>query len=914
MFPFGQNFTRKSQEAILRAQGIAQQYNQPQIDTTHLLLSLLSQIDSIVLTVCQKLGIDIESLKKDVQKEIGKISNTKQTNYSATQFYLTQDLAQVLEKAKQEAIKMGDDFISVEHFFLALLSISTRAKEILTRVKYLNSKNSLATKNTPLTYKEVLKILNEVRGDSKITDANPESKYQIIKKYTINLTDQASQGKLDPVIGREKEIRRLIQILSRRKKNNPALIGDAGVGKTAIVEGLAQKIVKGDVPESLKNRQLISLDLGALIAGTKFRGEFEDRIKSLLKEINKLKDTYILFIDELHTIVGAGSAEGAIDASNLLKPALARGELKTIGATTIKEYQKYIEKDSALERRFQPIYVAEPNFEDTVLILKGIKERYELHHGVKIQDSTLITAVKLSQRYISDRFLPDKAVDLIDEACSFLRLQLESEPVEIENKKKLYQKLEIEKQALKKEKIKNSLISKKFKAVIREIADLKEEIKGLEMRWRQEKDIIDKIRLLKKEIDLIRNESTIAQRQSNLQKVAEIKYEKIPNLIKNLRFAERKLVKLQKNRPFLREEVIPEDVATIVSIWTGIPVTRLMEQEAKKLIKMEQFLEKRVIGQMQAIKAISNAIRRSKAGIGEEQRPIGSFLFLGPSGVGKTELTKALALFLFNDENSLIRIDMSEYMEKHSISKLIGSPPGYVGYDESGQLTEKIRRRPYAIVLFDEIEKAHLEISNLLLQILEDGHLTDAKGRRVSFKNTVIIMTSNVDSTIISKMNDLGFSSSSGISKVLSQKEKMQAKITQALKEHFKPEFLNRIDDIIIFNYLTKQEIKKIVELRMAEVFERLKNKNIKLRISDKIKTLLIEKGFDLNFGARPLKRAIQQLILNPISLKIISKEIQSGESVFVDTDKKSIIIKKQEKGIAFNFNINQELISNSLK
>jgi ATP-dependent Clp protease ATP-binding subunit ClpB len=696
----------------------------------------------------------------------------------------------------------------------------------------------------------------------------------------------AKQGKLDPVIGREDEIRRIMQILSRRTKNNPVLTGEAGVGKTAIIEGLAQKIVKKQVPESLKEKEIISLDLGSLVAGTKYRGEFEDRIKAFLREIDKAQGKYILFIDELHTLVGAGAAEGAIDASNLLKPALARGDLRAIGATTLKEYQKYIERDPALERRFQPVYVAEPNVEDTVAILRGIKEKYELHHGVKIKDSALVAAAELSYRYITDRFLPDKAVDLMDEATSALRLDIESEPAEFDKFRKEIQKLEIEKHAIVKEKDEKS--KKRLKAIERELADLKEEIKDIEMRWKTEKDLIQGMRKLKKEIDEMNFQATVAQREANLEKTAEIKYGKIPELLKEISKKEKQLAKFQKKNKILREEVTEEDIAKIVSMWTGIPVMRLMEKEAKKLEKMDEIISKRVIGQQPAIKAISSAIRRSRAGISEENKPLGSFMFLGPSGVGKTETARALAGFLFNDENALIRLDMSEYMEKHAVSKIMGSPPGYVGYEEGGQLTEKIRRRPYSVVLLDELEKAHPEVFNVLLQIFEDGQLTDAKGRKVSFKNTIIIMTSNLGSEYIAEMGAIGFLEE----KNKDVREDLKKKIRQALHQEFRPEFINRIDEIIIFNYLGKPEIRKIVDLEMNKVIERLKNKDIDISVSKEVKQILAEQGIDQNLGARPLKRVIQKLVLDPLSMKIITGSAKPGTKITIDAQDKEIVFK----------------------
>src|SRR3989344_2824818 len=797
----GSNFTNKAQDAIMQAQQLAQEKGQQQIDALHLLFSLLSQEGSIIITILQKLGVDVDNLKKKAEAQIIKIPVIS-TPTAFGQFYLTQDMAKVLDRARQEAMNMQDEFISVEHLFLALLDVRSNAKEVLEKISFFfGEQEDGKFKTSKLDYESVLKVLSQIRGGQRITDPEPESKYQVIEKYTRNLTSLASAGKIDPIIGRENEIRRLMQIISRRTKNNPVLIGEAGVGKTAIVEGFARKIARGDVPEFLRNKEIISLDLGAIIAGTKYRGEFETRIKALLKELNRASGKYILFIDELHTLVGAGAAEGAIDASNLLKPALSRGELRAIGATTLKEYQKYIERDPAFERRFQPIYVQEPSSDDAVAILRGIKEKYEVHHGVKIKDSAIKATVDLSNRYISDRFLPDKAVDLMDEAASALRLEIESEPHEIEKYNKELTKLEIEKQALKKEKGSE----RRLKAIAREIADLKEKTKGLRAKWSAEKELINKIKEIKQKLDGLSHQIDVAQRDADLEKVAEIKYGKIPELLKEQKTTEQKLIKIQKEHHFLKEEVTEEDVAQVVSRWTGIPVMRLITEEAKKLETMEVALNRRVIGQQEAISAISRAIRRARAGISEENKPLGSFMFLGPTGVGKTETARALAEFLFDDEKAMIRLDMSEYMERHTVSKIIGSPPGYVGYEEAGQLTEKVRRRPYAVLLLDEVEKAHPDVFNILLQIFEDGRLTDSRGRTVSFKNTIIIMTSNLGSDYINKMSSIGFSNK----EELMQRESMREKIFDSLKDSFRPEFLNRIDEVVIFNYLQKEQIIK---------------------------------------------------------------------------------------------------------
>lgn len=892
------NFTHKSQEAIISAQNLAQEKGQQQIDAVHLLYSLLSQEGSVVLVLLQRTGVDTEDLKKKTEAALGKIPSASAPQ-ALGQLYLTQDMAKILERARQESVKMGDEYISVEHLFLSLLDTKTNAKEILDKAGFVRKDGKVSSLEIgKLDYETVLKELSKIRGDQKITDPAPESKYQVIEKYSRNLTQLARNGKLDPVIGRENEIRRIMQVLSRRTKNNPVLIGEAGVGKTAIVEGLARKIIAGEVPESLREKEIINLDLGSLVAGTKYRGEFEDRVKALLRELSGAKGKYLLFIDELHTLVGAGGAEGAIDASNLLKPALAKGELRTIGATTLKEYQKYIEKDPALERRFQPVYVPEASIEDTVAILMGIRGKYELHHGVKIKDSALRAAAELAARYITDRFLPDKAVDLMDEAMSSLRMEIESEPAQLDEFRKEIQKLGVEKQTLKKG-------TKRYKAVSRSLADLQEKAKALEGRWQSEKEIIGKIKELKKEIDKLKFEAEREQAKANLQKVAEIKYGRIPELMKQLKEAEKNLAKAQKGNTLLKEEVGEEDVARVVSRWTGIPVTRLLEEEVKKLERMEDLISKRVIGQKEAISAISNAIRRARAGISEESRPLGSFIFLGPTGVGKTETAKALAEFLFNDENSLIRLDMSEYMEKHSVSRMIGSPPGYVGYEEGGQLTDKIRRRPYSVILLDEIEKAHPEVFNILLQILEDGRLTDAKGRTVSFKNTILIMTSNIGSDQIAKMGSLGFLEDSD----KGEKKNIKEKVMEKLREEFRPEFLNRVDEIIIFNYLQKQEIKKIVDLEIKKIASRLKDRNIEIAVTDKAKEALVDRGFDSNLGARPLKRVIQKVILDPLAVKIVTGGILSGDRVAVDwqedgasfrifskLQKKSNIYKKGEK------------------
>ncbi|MDD4074383.1 MAG: AAA family ATPase [Candidatus Pacebacteria bacterium] len=881
----GINFTNKAQRAIINAQNIAREMGQQHIDALHLLLSIIGDKDNIVLNYLDKINIDTDDLYKKITGALNRIPSAL-PGHPMGQFYLTQDMALILDKAREESINMNDDFVSLEHLFLAILNSETLAQEILNKARSISGEEKIE-------YHSAQKTFNNLRGGERITSPNPEAKQKVLQKYTRNLTNLAKKGKLDPVVGRDDEIRRLMQILSRRTKNNPVLIGEPGVGKTAIVEGLAQRIIKGEVPESLKEKEVVSLDLGALIAGTRFRGEFEERIKLLLKEIKKREGQYLLFIDELHTIIGAGSAEGAVDASNLLKPALARGELRAIGATTLKEYQKYIEKDAALERRFQPIYVVEPTVEDTVSILRGIKEKYELHHGLKIKDSALIAAAELSSRYITDRFLPDKAVDLMDEAASALRLEIESNPIELEDLKKEIQKREIEKEAIKKEllnptpKEKESL-EKREKIINRELAEYGDKANTFSVRWNTEKETIYNIRGLKEEIEKNKYELEKLLKEGDLQKVAEIKYGTLPELFSKLKKQENKIVRLQKQNPILKQEIGPEEISRVVSRWTGIPVTRLLESEAYKLEKMEKELGKRVVDQEEAIKAVSNAIRRSRAGISEEGRPLGSFMFLGPTGVGKTETAKALAEFLFNDENAMIRVDMSEYMEKFDVSKMIGSPPGYVGYDEGGQLTDKVRRRPYSVILLDEVEKAHSEVFNILLQVLEDGRLTDSKGRVVSFKNTILIMTSNIGSDIIAKEAPLGFVDNAKVSK----KEGLKSKVQDALKEKFRPEFINRIDEIVIFDYLGAEEIKQIVDLELKKVQKRLEKKEIKITVSDKAKQLLAEKGFDPSLGARPLKRIIQKLILDPMAFKIVTNEIKDGDKVSVEVEKNEIILK----------------------
>jgi len=834
--------TLKGQEALQSAQSHAQEKGNPQVTPEHLLWALMEQKEGVVLPILQKLGVNLQTIARELADLVAKLPKVQ----GQAELYISPSLNRILEEAFKEADQFKDEYVSTEHLLLALSHAKGEAVGRLLQ-------------SHGVTKDAILKVLVSIRGTQKITDQNPEEKYQALQRYTRDLTELARKGKLDPVIGRDDEIRRVIQILSRRTKNNPVLIGEPGVGKTAIVEGLARRVIAGDVPESLKRKKIVALDLGAMIAGTKYRGEFEDRLKAVLKEIEESGDI-ILFIDELHTLVGAGGAEGSMDASNMLKPALARGELRCIGATTLNEYQKYIEKDKALERRFQKTYVGEPTVEDTIAILRGLKERYEIHHGVKIKDSAIIAAAMLSHRYITDRFLPDKAIDLIDEAAASLRMEMDSLPVDLEVIERQIIQLEIERQALSKEEDASS--RERLNLIEKQLGELREQSTQMKLRWQREKELIQSIRTLKEQIEKAHVDEQQAEREGNYARVAEIRYGRIQELENKLKEANAKLEDMQQNERMLKEQVDEEDVAKIVAKWTGIPVSKMLESEIQKLVRMEELLEKRVIGQQPALKAVANAIRRSRAGLQDRNRPIGVFMFLGPTGVGKTETARALAEFLFDDERAIVRIDMSEYMEKHSVARLIGAPPGYVGYEEGGYLTESVRRRPYAVLLLDEIEKAHPDVWNIMLQIFDDGRLTDGKGRTVDFKNTVIIMTSNVG---------VGLSDTN---------------IREALRSHFKPEFLNRIDDIIIFKSLGKEEIAKIIDIQLGALRTHLADRKITLEISAAAREALFREGYDPSFGARPLKRAIQKLLADPLALKILEGDIQAGDHVLVEVNR----------------------------
>lgn len=861
--------TEKAQEALVAAQNLAQELNNSSIEPEHLLAALLEQSEGVVPQVVSAVGANAETLDRQAREELDKLAKA----YGAVQVGLSPRLSRVLDNAQAGANNLKDEYVSTEHFLIALSETESAASRILNR--------------SGVTRDKILQALTSIRGNQRVTSQNPESTYQSLQKYGRDLTELARKGKLDPVIGRDEEIRRVMQILSRRTKNNPVLIGDPGVGKTAVVEGLAQRIVRGDVPEPLKHKRVIALDFGAMVAGAKYRGEFEERLKAVLKEITGAEGQIIVFIDEIHTVVGAGAAEGAMDASNMLKPMLARGELHAIGATTLDEYRKHIEKDAALERRFQPVLVDEPSVEDTISILRGLRERYEMHHGVRIRDSALVAAAVLSKRYISDRFLPDKAIDLVDESASRLRLEIDSMPAELDEIQRRIAQLEIERVALQKEK--DDASRERLKTLEKELANLKERSSALTSKWKQEKEVVDANRRLKEQKDQMQIELERAERNADYTKAAEFRYGKLAEIDRKIAESEKKLADLQKSGALLKEEVTEDDIAEVVSRWTGIPVSRLMEAEVQKLIKMEGRLHDRVVGQDEAITVVANAVRRARAGLKDPNRPVGSFIFLGPTGVGKTELARALAEFLFDDENALIRVDMSEYQEKHTVARLIGAPPGYVGYDEGGQLTEAVRRKPYSVVLFDEIEKAHPDVFNVMLQILDDGRLTDGQGRVVDFKNVVVIMTSNIGTEFLLNLGARRLDES--------EWESIKNRVIEEMRKHFRPEFLNRIDDIVVFHSLTMDDLKQIVDIQLKQVSRRLAERKIGVELTEAAREMLVREGYDPSYGARPLKRTIQRLVLDPLALEVLNGRIRDGDQVVADVQDGKIVFMREEVG-----------------